>query len=140
LLLVVFLMGPTLPSRSAPLDPKETQQLIEQLGSDSATRRREASKRLEALGETGLPLLRKAMRSHADPDVRLRAGLVARAIEATLWGEIRHFGAGGGYWLNRVAFTRDGRALAAGGAVTFYDLQSGKEVQRVMERQIARVG
>jgi WD40 repeat protein len=119
---------------------KETEQLIEQLGSDSAARRREASKRLEALGEAVLPLLHKAIRSHADPDVRLRVGLVVRAIEATLWGEVRHFGAGGGYWLNRVAFTGDGRAIVGGGGVIFYDLESGKEVNRVMERQFARLG
>src|SRR5436305_5791319 len=124
----------------AHLDARQTEQLIEQLGSDSAARRREASKRLEALGEAALPLLRRAVQSHADPDVRLRAGLVVRVIETEMWGEIRHFGAGGGYWLNRVAFTRDGRAIAAGGAVILYDLESGKEVHRVMERQFARPG
>ncbi len=127
------------PSDAAP-DVKEVERLIEQLGSDTAAKRRDASRRLEAMGEPALPLLRKAVRSHADPDVRLRAGLVVRAIEAERWGEVRHFGAGGGYWLNRVAFTNDGRAIAAGGAVIFYDLQTGKEVKRVLERQFARPG
>src|SRR5207302_450565 len=112
--------------------------LIERLGSDDPARRREAAKRLEALGESALPLLREAVKSHADPDVRLRAAVVVRAIDAALWGEIRRFGDGGAYWLNRVAFTRDGRAVAAGGGVIFYDLQSGKEVKRVLELQFAR--
>src|SRR5262245_39052015 len=142
----VLLLAGTLPGRTAgPADAavpdvKEMERLIEQLGNDSAAKRREASRRLEALGEPALPLLRKALQSHADPDVRLRAGLVVRAIESKRWGGVRHFGAGGGYWLNRVAFTGDGRAIATGGAVIFYDLQTGKEVKRVLERGFARPG
>jgi serine/threonine protein kinase len=56
-------------------------------------------------------------------------------------GELLRFGPGGGYWLNRVSFSRDGRyAIAAGGGVIWYDLESGREVRRVMELGRARRG
>src|SRR5262245_3624801 len=93
-LAAVILLACALGSSAVAPDAKETERLIEQLGSDNPSNRRDASKKLEELGEAVLPLLRRAIQSHADPDVRLRAGLVVRAIEAELWGEIRHFGAG----------------------------------------------
>ena len=120
---------------------KEIDALITQLGDDSETRREAAAKKLEEIGEPALEALRKAAKSHADVDVRLRAGLVLRTITDKGWGEVRHFGAGGGYWLNRVAFTRDGKhAIATGGAVIVYDLDTGKELRRSMEMIYARNG
>jgi WD40 repeat protein len=121
-------------------DPGEVAGLVKQLGEEDAARREAAIRRLEAIGEPALAVLRQVVRTHPDPDVRLRAALVARAIEGGLWGEVRRFGSGGGYWLNRIHFTRDGRALAAGGGVIFYDLKTGKEVNRVLERPFARPG
>jgi WD40 repeat protein len=116
--------------------------LIEQLGDeDNADRRQEAARRLEALGEPALEALRQACKSHPDPDVRLRAALIIRAITTGGLGEVRHFGGNYGYWLNRVAFSRDGKqALAAGGAVIWYDLETGREVRRTLELQFARQG
>jgi WD40 repeat protein len=122
-------------------DDKEIARLIEQLGNDDVGKRQEAAKKLEALGEPALAALRRASEKHPDVDVRLRAGVVARAIEGERWGEVRHFGSGANYWLNRVAFTPDGKScVATGGAVIVYDLESGKELRRSLERSFARNG
>jgi WD40 repeat protein len=129
------------PSRAADEpDAKTIARLIEQLGSDDAKERQEAAKRLEAIGEPAVEPLRQAARSHADPDVRLRAGVIVAAMTRGAYEEVRKYvGRTPGYWLNRVAFTPDGKqAVVTGGAVIVYDLQTGKELRRVMELQFAR--
>jgi WD40 repeat protein len=123
--------------------------LVAQLGQD-APRWREAARQLEALGDASLPTLNRLARSDADVDVRLRAMVVARAIDNKVWGLVRAFGAGavlkaapwgGGYWINRVAFTPDRKyCVATGGAVILFDLATGKEVRRVLEVGGAREG
>jgi WD40 repeat protein len=144
----VSLFGAAPPA--APPRAAEVARLIEQLDHADLARRQAAMQRLEALGEPVLPALRKVIRSGADVDVRLRAAVVARAIDTRLWGQVRAFGAGaaitvvpwgGGYWMNRVAFTRDGKyCVAAGGGLILFDLKSGKEVRRVLEVGGARPG
>jgi WD40 repeat protein/serine/threonine protein kinase len=63
------------------------------------------------------------------PPSEVRAGSATEPV-----GEVRRFGPGGGYWLNRIAFSRDGRqAIASGGAVFWYDLESGREVRKALE-------
>jgi WD40 repeat protein len=133
----------------APL-PAEIRKLVEQLGDDDADVRKAAMKKLEAVDDAFLPALREAARSHADVDVRLRLMVAARAIHDRHWGLVKAMGIGaelkaapwgGGYWLNRVRFTGDGKyAVAAGGALILYDLATGKEVRRVMEVGGARPG
>src|SRR5258708_5535668 len=66
--------------------------LLEQLGDDDLATRKAAMKRLEALGEGALPALRQVIASDADVDVRLRAAVVAGAIDGKLWGEVRAMG------------------------------------------------
>jgi WD40 repeat protein len=67
--------------------------------------------------------------------------VVVRAITQEVWQEVRRIEGQKGYWLNRVAFTPDGRqAVAAGGAVIVYDLEKGKEVRRTHELTGARPG
>jgi DNA-binding beta-propeller fold protein YncE len=47
----------------------------------------------------------------------------------------------GGYWINRVALTPDGKyCVAAGGGLILFDLSSGKEVRRILEVRGARPG
>jgi WD40 repeat protein len=133
----------------APL-PAEVKKLVDQLGDDDDGVRKEAMKKLETLGDELLPGLRAAARSHPDADVRLRLLVVARAIQDRHWTLIKAMGAGatlkappigGGYWLNRVRFSADGKyAVAAGGALILYDLATGNEVRRVMEVGGARLG
>jgi WD40 repeat protein len=113
---------------------------ITQLGDDDPAKRADAAKQLEAVGEPALEALRKAADSHADVDVRLRAALIIKKITGPEWENILTItGPTTGYWINRVAFAADGKtAFATGGAVIWYDLKTGKEVNRVMELQYAR--
>jgi WD40 repeat protein len=121
-------------------EPAAVEKLIKQLGHDEFEKREEATRQLEKIGEPALEALRKA-RTSPDAEVRDRADVLVRRIERSLRIEMLRFGAGGGYWLNRVAFTPDGkRAVATGGAVIWYDLETGGEINRVMELNFARAG
>jgi WD40 repeat protein len=131
--------GAAPPGRPSP----QVLELIEQLGDEQVSVRRRAMQKLEALDEDVLGVVRGLARRHPDVDVRLRLLVVARAIQSRHWGLVKAMGLGaaltaspwgGGYWLNRVKFSRDGRyAVAAGGALILYDLATGKEVRRVLE-------
>jgi WD40 repeat protein len=126
----------------AKAEPARIARLISQLGHDKFAVREAASKELEAMGGPAWRPLLKAARDSADLETRRRAEGLSRRIAKKLFVEIRRFGGPiGGYWLNRVAFTRDGRrAVATGGAVIVYDLESGREIYRVLELQFARPG
>jgi WD40 repeat protein len=115
--------------------------LIAQLGSRKYSTREAATRELRAIGEPAWYPLHKATVASPDEEARRRARLLAREIGKRLFVEVRHFGGQGGYWLNRVAFTPDGRrAVATGGAVIVYDLASGKELFRSLELSFARPG
>jgi WD40 repeat protein len=137
--LVVCLLGAALvPARSEP-DPAAVARLIEQLGNEDYAKRQEAARQLQKIGAPALAALEKTVRSHGDPDVRLRAALVVRSISQEAWEQVRRTEGSKGYWLNRIAITPDGRhAVAAGGAVIVYDLETGKELRRAYEVQGAR--
>jgi WD40 repeat protein len=130
------------PARVTPPGPAEIRRLIVQLGSRRYADREAAGKRLLAIGEPAWYPLHRAATQSEDLETRRRAGQLARAVGKRLFVEVRHFGGPiGGYWLNRVAFTPDGRhALATGGGVILYDLSTGKEVYRTLELQFARAG
>jgi WD40 repeat protein len=129
------------PSAAEKAHAGEIQEWIDQLGSPKYVERQAASARLAALGKPAWNALRKAAATSADLEIRSRAARLAQEIGKNTFVEVRHFGTGGGYWLNRVAFTPDGRqALATGGAVILYDLQSGRELHRTMELSFARLG
>jgi WD40 repeat protein len=128
--------------RAAGPAPADVNRLIEQLGHDDYRKRAEASRRLAGVGEPALAALRQAAAGHADAEVKARAAALVRQIEKDLRGELLVFGGrAGDYWLNRVAFTPDGRqAVATGGAVILYDLSTGQEVNRALELGYARPG
>lgn len=122
--------------------PSEVERLIEQLGSPRWEEREAASKRLPQLGEAAVAAMAKAARSDRDVDVRLRLWLAIAAVRDRGYGEDAVLnGNAPGYWLNRVAFTPDGKqVIATGGGVIWYDLATGKEVRRVLEWNGARPG
>jgi WD40 repeat protein len=130
------------PAQQGPPDEDEIRRLIGQLGSFRYKDREVASKRLEAIGAPAWYLLTKAAAGSADLETRRRAEKLVQTIGKRHFVEIRHFGGPiSGYWLNRVAFTPDGRqAVATGGGLILYDLQTGKELYRVLELQFARAG
>jgi WD40 repeat protein len=123
-LVVVFAAAPPAPVSA------EVRKLIARLGDDDADVRQAAAKKLESMGEEALPALRKASKSLPDVDARLRAGVVAAAIEKKLFGEIRCF-KGHTWWVFRVVVTPDGKHIVSSGDyLRLWDLQTGKEVLR----------
>src|SRR5436190_2067860 len=101
--LAVFAAAPT----TAPLVNK----LIDQLGDDDEDIRKAAEAKLGDLGEDVLPTLRRAAKEHADVDTRLRAGVLASAIEKKLFGEVRQYKASG--WVCRCAVSPDGKKIVS---------------------------
>lgn len=135
LLLLVLV---AVPVRSAPLPAPLVHELIAQLGDPNVGKREEAARRLQFIGPSALAAVKEAAFLHSNPEVRRCAQPVLRSIER---GEILVFGEPSGYWLNRVAFTPDGKyAVATGGAVIVYDLATGRELKRYLELNFARCG
>lgn len=141
-LLIAVLLGPWASPAGAADDSKELQALIDQLGDEDRAKRLQAAKKLEEIGEAAVEPLKRALKTHSDPDVRLRAALVLGAISRGDYAELKVInGNAPGYWLNRVVVSADGKqAIAAGGGVIWYDLETGKEVRRVLEVNGARPG
>src|SRR5262245_5380334 len=94
--------------------------LIDQLGDDDEDRQKEAQKKLAALGEDVLPLLRRAEKGHVDADVRLRAAALTLAIETAVYVEIRHF-SGHEDGVHHFALSPDAKRVVSGSG------HSGKE-------------
>src|SRR5262245_37914713 len=123
---------------AVPLPAQWLDRLIDQLGDAQPAVRMAAARSLRDKGDAVLPVLRQTAISHANPLVRQGAQALVSAIER---GEMQVIGVPAGYWLNRVAFTHDGkRAIATGGAVIVYDLAAGREVRRELELNFARCG
>lgn len=110
--------------------PAEWLKLIDQLGDDET--RGAAAAKLDALGEDALPALRRAGSSHADVDVRLRAGVVAAAIEARLYGLAKTL-TGGGTGDCGVVVSPDGKWAVTGGDrdARVWDVRKGVEVRQL---------
>jgi WD40 repeat protein len=74
-----------------------------------------------------VPVLRRASKEHPDIDTRLRAGVVASAIDKKLTAEVRSYKAAG--WVCRCVVTADGKKLVSiGDHIRVWDLKSGKEL------------
>jgi Tol biopolymer transport system component len=143
--LVPFLIGliVTVPIHAA-ADEKapDIEKLIRQLGDEDFDVREETTAKLAKLGEAVLPALKTAAKESHDVEVKRRAAeLVARIEKENRADQLTIRGPTSGYWLNRVTFSKDGKqAIATGGGVIWYDLESGKEVNRTLEKQYARPG
>ena len=132
-----------LPALAGPDEqPVEIDKLIRQLGDEDFDRREAATEQLARIGEAALPALKKAAADSSDAEVKQRAMNLLTRIEKVARGELMTIqGPAAGYWLNRVAFTKDGKqAIATGGAVIWYDLETGKELKRTLEKPFARSG
>src|SRR5262249_34722886 len=71
--------------KSADADEKAIRALVAQLGDDDFDNRQAAEKRLAAIGEPALELLRKAAKENTDAEVRARAGRAVLQIEHQLF-------------------------------------------------------
>jgi WD40 repeat protein len=103
--------------------------LIEQLGGDENTRK-EAARKLVALGESALSALHVAAANRAaDADARLRAAVAAADIYEKAFGEIHRFEGHKG-WVCRVVMLSDGkRAVSGGDFLRVWNLETGKEIR-----------
>jgi WD40 repeat protein len=129
---LVLLATSRSPARSE-TDAKEIARLIDQLGDDDLDVRKAAEKKLSDIGDLALEPLRKAVKNHLDPDVRLRALVLARAIEKGAFAPIRKF-IGHAKTIRHIALSRDGkRALTSSDDMTvrLWDVQTGKELQKL---------
>src|SRR5262249_5235759 len=96
-------------------DAAAIQKLIDQLGSDDPAVRKTATDRLMEIGDPAIAPLRATAAKPGDPDLRLRAAVLARAVEQKGLGEIRKLESHKDIvWC--VALAPDGKtALSAGG-------------------------
>src|SRR5436190_4159651 len=88
---LLLVLGLAFAAAPPPAVPAAVTKLIAQLDDDDEDVRKGAMKKLTARGESVVGPLRRAARSHADADVRLRARVVIAAIEKKLYGEARQF-------------------------------------------------
>jgi COMPASS component SWD3 len=113
---------------AAPSTAPLVNKLIDQLGDDDEDVRKAAETKLNDLGEDVLSTLRRAAKEHSDVDARLRAGVLAAAIEKRLFGEIRQYEGHRG-WIYRMVVTPDGKKIVTlGDHLRVYDLERGKEL------------
>lgn len=119
--------------------PAALLKLIDDLGNDQT--REAAAKKLEAMGEDILGLLRSKSAIHPDADVRVRLVALAAAIEKS--SEVRRF-AGHTEGVVCLALSPDGKRIASGSwlddterLARVWDVETGKEVQRFDEHTAA---
>lgn len=104
--------------------------LIAQLGSDTFTKRQNASKQLEKIGKPALAPLRQAMKSE-DPEVRRRARQLVDTLERKLFGPMLVL-TGHTRKVVSVDVSPDGRLAISGsndGTARLWDLKSGKQIR-----------
>jgi WD40 repeat protein len=115
-------------AKKADFDEKTVRALIGQLGDDAFEVREAAHKRLTAIGEPALDLLRTAGKENADFEVRQRLGQLIKSITDSFFVEVRRFDRPQG-WMQRLAVTPDDRHVVALGfqSLRCLDLANGKE-------------
>ena len=150
--LLAFTMIPAAASAAAPAVPTAPAvgKLIDQLGDDDDDVRKAAEAKLTDLGEEVVPALLAASKKHADVDVRCDVMTIACAIHAKNWGPVKAIGPGAGSQgvpvrrrlLAQPRPLQQGRRVRRRRrrALILYEIDSGKEVGRVLEVGGARPG
>ncbi len=114
------------------VDEKLIGALITQLGDDAFDKREDASRRLAAIGEPALPLLKKAAAESSDAEVRDQAGQLAANIESLLspfiWTVKGHRNI-----VNSIAACPNGKQFvsSAGDSIFLWDAATGKMISKL---------
>jgi WD domain, G-beta repeat len=114
-------------------DDKTIRDLIQKLGDDSFENREDAAKKLVAIGDPALELLRQAAKDSTDAEIRQRSEKLTREIRSLqlslvrILGESRKMTAAP---MKRVEVTPDGKKVVACGSLGCYvlDIESGNEL------------
>jgi WD40 repeat protein len=125
------------PSKGQPKEEKASSEkinrLVNQLGDEDFAKRDQARKQLEAIGEPAVEILRKAVESSKDAEIRSAAKAIVEAIERKTSGLLRAF-VGHGDRVNGVAISADGkRALASSwdGILRYWNLGNGDLIREM---------
>ena len=130
--------GKDKPKQDKKVSSEEINRLVEQLGDDDFTKRTEARKKLEAIGEPAVSALKKAVETATDVEIRSAAKAILEVFDKKNSGLVRSF-EGHGERVNGVAISSDGkRALSAcwDGVLRYWNLENG-ELVREMGRRTA---
>src|SRR5262249_12682794 len=79
------------PKEGKKVSEQEIKRLVEQLGDEVFSKRKEAKNRLEDIGEPAIPLLRKALETSEDAEVRTVVAALIEAYEKKNSGFVRAF-------------------------------------------------
>ena len=112
----------------------ELGKLIDQLGNDDPDVRKEAEKKLFDRGLPALDDLNKAIKGHPDPDVKLRAILLAANIKKGAFGLLRKFEGHSGDGIRSIVVSKDGKRALTGGTdrtIRLWDIETGKELKKL---------
>jgi WD40 repeat protein len=115
----------------------EIDRLVLQLGDDDMAKRTAAAARLEAIGESAVAGLKKAVESSDDPEVRKAAKALLEKLAAKAQGLLHDF-RGSNPRVNSVAISADGkRAVSASmdGALRYWDLENFLLIRQIVGHQ-----
>ena len=128
------LVGLALTQETKPADT-DLAKLIDQLGNDDPELRKQAEKKIFQIGLNALDELQKAIKAHPDPDVKLRAILLASNIKKGAFGLIQKFVGHQDKGIRHILVTKDGKRAITGGmdrTVRVWDLETGKELKKLV--------
>jgi WD40 repeat protein len=112
---------------------EEINRLVNQLGDVDFAKRVEARKQLEAIGEPAVGILKKAIESSGDAEIRTAGKAIVETIERKTSGLLRVFGGHGGR-VNGVDISADGhRALSSSwdGTLRYWNLANGDLIREM---------
>jgi WD40 repeat protein len=116
---------------------EEIDRLVKQLGDDDFEKRADARKRLEAIGEPAIEILKKAAESADDTEIRSAAKQIIEAFARKNSGLLRVFQKHGER-VNGVAISKDGkRGLSAcwDGVLRYWNLENGDLIREMRGHQ-----
>lgn len=127
------------PSKGKKASPEEINRLIRQLGDDKFTKRQQARKQLEALGEPAIRVLREVAQGSDEAEIRRAAEAIVEAFDLKNSGLLRTL-KGHRNRVNGVAIRADGkRGVSASwdGTLRYWNLENGELIREMRGHQNA---